>query len=111
MQISFPNRRLAKKFNSDKELTREYGRKVAKTIQMRLAVLRAARCLRLVPVQKPVRRHQLVGDRKGKFAVDLVHPFRLVFVPDHNPVPRLDDGGIDLEAVIAIQVLEVVDYH
>ena len=45
------------------------------------------------------------------FAIDLVHPFRLVFEPNHDPLPRRKDGGIDLEQVTAIKILEVVDYH
>ena len=51
------------------------------------------------------------SDRKDEFAVDLVHPYRLVFRPDHDPVPRKDDGGIELEAITAIEIVEVVDYH
>ena len=78
---------------------------------LRMAVLQGADDLSLVPNQKPVRRHQLSGDRDEQFAVDLVHPHRLVFEPDHDPIPRLEDGGIDLKAVTAIQMLEVVDYH
>lgn len=78
---------------------------------MRLAVLRAARSLALVPTTPPDRRHQLGGDRHEQFAVDLVHPYRLVFVPDHQPMPRRDDGGIDMERVTAVTIVDVIDYH
>lgn len=54
---------------------------------------------------------QLTGDRSGQFAVHVTGPLRLVFVPDHEPVPRLDDGGIDQGAVTCIRILEIVDYH
>lgn len=37
--------------------------------------------------------------------------YRLVFTPDHDPVPRLDDGGIDRASVRAIRIEEIVDYH
>lgn len=84
---------------------------MARSIQRRLAVLRAARSLAQVPVTRPERLHELVGDRDGQFAVDLVHPHRLVFVPDHEPWPLAADGGIDRERVTAIVVLGVVDYH
>ena len=53
----------------------------------------------------------LKGDRKGTFAVLLQNPLRLIFEPDHEPVPVKEDGGIDLTAVTAITILEITDYH
>lgn len=55
--------------------------------------------------------HPLTADRKGQFAVDLRGPYRLIFTPDHDPVPRLDDDGIDEAAVTRIRIEEVEDYH
>ena len=78
---------------------------------MRMAVLTAARNLALVPTTPPDRRHPLRGEREGQFAVDLVHPHRLVFKPSHEPLPRKADGGIDTEQVTAITILDVIDYH
>lgn len=78
---------------------------------IRLAVLKAARTLELVPTTPPERRHQLRGDRDEQFAVDLVHSYRLVFEPDHEPCPRKDDGGIDTDQVTGITIVEVIDYH
>lgn len=111
VDITFASRRLQQAFNSGKELNRQYGQRMARIIMTRMAVLDGAVNLAMVPVQRPVRRHQLSQDRDEQFAVDLVHPKRLVFEPDHDPIPRLEDGGIDLEAVTAIRIMEVVDYH
>ncbi len=111
MEIVFASRRLARTFNSQAELTKKFGPRMAKVIVVRMGVLQAADNLGLVPPIKPTRRHQLGADRDEQFAVDLVHPHRLVFVPDHNPIPRLEDGGIDLHAVTAIEIIEIVDYH
>lgn len=77
----------------------------------RLVVLRAAPSLVEVPHLPPERRHELTGQMKGTFAVDLKHPFRLLFKPAHDPVPTLADGGIDLSQVTAIIILGVEDYH
>lgn len=55
--------------------------------------------------------HELRGDRKGQFACALWASMRLVFVPDHDPVPTLPDGGIDRAQITAISITEVVDYH
>ena len=111
MDIAFRTRKLARAFNSASELQKAYGIRMAKTIMKRLAVLRAARNLGLVPSTPPDRRHQLRGDRDEQFAVDVVHPHRLVFEINHDPVPRKEDGGIDLEQVTAITITDVIDYH
>ena len=84
---------------------------MAMRIMSRLAILMNARTLADVPSTPPERCHPLHGNREGQYAVDLVHPRRLVFAPNHEPVPRKDDGGIDLDKVTSIIVIEVVDYH
>ena len=111
MDIAFRTRKLAKTFNSGGELQKAYGARMAKAIMIRLAVLKAARNLALVPTTPPDRRHQLQGNRDEQFAVDLVHPHRLIFEANHDPLPRTDDGGIDVEQVTAITIIEVIDYH
>lgn len=78
---------------------------------MRMTVLKEAHNLALVPNTPPDRRHQLSGDRDEQYAVDLVHPYRLVFEANHDPVPRKEDGGIDLEQVTEIAITDVIDYH
>jgi len=59
----------------------------------------------------PERKHELKVDRKGKFTVDLKQPYRLIFKPNHRPLPRKDDGGIDIKRVTFITILGVEDYH
>lgn len=76
-----------------------------------MAVLQAADTLADVPKIKPDRCHSLTGSKKRQFAVDLKHPYRLVFAPNHEPVPQKYDGGIDLSKVTAILILNVEDYH
>ena len=77
----------------------------------RIAILQDAETLSEVPLTPPDRMHQFTGDRDEQFAVYLVHPYRLIFEPDHDPLPRRKDGGIDLRRVTAITVMEVIDYH
>ena len=78
---------------------------------IRLATLKAAETLEQVPMTPPDRRHQLRGDRDGQYAVNLVYPYRLIFEPNHDPIPRKEDGGIDAKKVSAITIIEVIDYH
>ena len=110
MDIVFGNNKLRKSFGSDAAIQKEYGRQ-AKVIKVRMAILRNAKNLADVPTSNPERCHQLKADRKGQFAVNLKKSYRLIFEPDHEPIPRKDDGGIDLEKVTKIKIIEVVDYH
>jgi proteic killer suppression protein len=111
MDITFNNEKLAKVFSTENQLVREFGSENARLIMRRMQFLKAASCLEEVPSSRPTRRHQLIGDRKGQFAVDLKHPKRLIFVPNHNPLPLKPDGGIDLHKVSRITVIGVEDYH
>jgi proteic killer suppression protein len=111
MNIAFARRKLEKTFNSQTALKKAFGDRMARIVAMRMAVLRHARTLSMVPVTRPERRHLLEGNRAGQYAVDLVHPKRLVFEPNHDPVPRKEDGGINTDQVTAITIVEVIDYH
>ena len=111
MTIDFKTSRLKRIFNSKKALVREYGEKDAKRIVLRMAVLDNAPNLSTVPTSRPDRCHPLKGDRQSEFAVDLVHPRRLIFCPNHDPIPMKEDGGVDLFRVTAVKILGVEDYH
>ena len=111
MEIRFSTSRLERIFNSERNLTREYGPRRARAIRNRLLVLEAAETLSQVSTAPPERRHQLTQNRDEQYAVDIGHPYRLVFVPDHAPIPRRPDGGVDADSVTAIVITEVLDYH
>ena len=111
MEIQFNRRKDQKTFNSKKELQRQYGDSIARKIMARIAVLKNASNLSSVPTTPPERLHQLTGNREGEFAVDLAQPHRLVFAPNHEPVPTREDGGLDRGRITAIVILEIVDYH
>jgi Plasmid maintenance system killer protein len=42
--------------------------------------------------------HPLTGDRKGQYAMDLSHPYRLVF-------------KVKQESIEIAEIIEIVDYH
>lgn len=110
MDISFASRKLQRDMTDPRRMGKAYG-KLASKLMLRLGVLDSARCLADVPHEPPDRRHQLVGGLEGHFAVDLSRNERLVFRPAHDPVPTKGDGGIDLEAVTAIEIVSIGDYH
>lgn len=111
MVISFKSAKLEKLMNSASAMQAHFGAEQAKKIRLRLAILKSADNLDEVQAVPPDRRHELSGKYQGCFAVDLKHPYRLVFMPDYDDVPRKTDGGIDLQKVKKIKILEVEDYH
>ena len=111
VEITFGTSKLAKTCNSMRQMVREFGDESATKLGMRLQAMEAVECLADLFTLPQCRCHPLKGDRGGQFAVDLKHPFRLVFEPRHNPMPLTDEGGIDLTQVTAVEVLAVEDYH
>ncbi len=111
MDVTFTTNKLAKLCNSDAKLRGDFGPRMAAVIEQRLFELRAADVLEDMRSLPAARCHELQADRNGQLAVDLVHPKRLIFQPDHEPIPTREDGGLDWNAVTAIVVIEIVDYH
>lgn len=111
MIITFKQRKLQRVVNAARKLEAAYGSRMAQLIQKRLLVLEAADNLSQIPSGKPLRLHQLIDNRAGQFSVDLVHPYRLLFVPNHEPVPILCDGSIDRVHVTDITVIGILDTH
>ncbi len=111
MEIVFGSHKLQKTCNSERESGRKWGAQNARKVRQRLTELAAAATLADVSRVPPVRLHQLRGNMAGKFAVDVKHPFRVVFEPANDPIPKKDDRGIDLVRITRIRVLSVEDYH
>jgi proteic killer suppression protein len=111
MEVVFRTRKSQKASNSEELLEREYGAENGRLIMRRLLVLQAANSLADVPRDKPVRCHALEGKRKSQFAVDVKHPFRIIFEPANDPLPLREDGGLDLARITSIRILSIEDYH
>jgi len=110
MDISFTSDKLRRQFSDEKSLKRAYGDR-AKRLQLRLDLLRSVTCLNDVVPVPPPRRHELTGERRGHFAVDVTGNWRLIFRPNHKPIPVASDGSSDLKAITAIVIVAVEDYH
>lgn len=73
--------------------------------------LKAADNLAVMKTLPAAKCHELRQDRKGQLAVMVSGNYRLIFVPDHDPIPRNDDGGMDWVSITIIEVIEIEDYH
>ena len=77
---------------------KKYGAEMAEKIQMRIDQIKAADSVEQMIMFHVGRCHPLKGTRKKQYAVDLVHPNRLIFSKKGN------------EIQIA-RIMEIVDYH
>lgn len=110
MDITFAKKGLEKQANDLGLCKRKMGEKRAKIYQQRLGALRAAKTLEDMR-HVPGRFHELTGDRKGQWACDLDQPYRLIFRPQENPIPTNKDGSYVWVEIVAVEVVEIVDYH
>jgi toxin HigB-1 len=110
MNITFKNNKLRALCNDEKKLYAEFGKKVADKIKIRLAFLESAANLNDVPGSPPYNRHKLQGKRSGQFAIDIdgrKDANRIVF----EPVFTNGEAEADLKKIVAINIIEVGDYH
>jgi proteic killer suppression protein len=110
VDISFADKNFGKLANDDKKLVREYGKNQADKIKIRLAQLRAATTLEDLR-NAPGRYHELLNNRKGQWGCDLIQPYRLVFVPQENPIPINENGQYIWLEIRAVDIIEVINYH
>lgn len=111
MIILFKTKKLAKTCNHKKQATRTYGPELADILMRRLDELRAAARLADMRTLPQARCHELKGNRKGQLSVDLRGPYRLVFKPADDPIPKKRDRGLDWGRVETIKVIDVEDTH
>ena len=110
MIILFKTDYLRKLCHDEQEAKRRLGALCAKKLSMRLDSL--DQCDNLDQLRSmPGRCHELKGGLQGHLAIDLHAGCRLVFRPDHDPLPTKLDGGLDWRSVTNICVVAVEDYH
>ena len=111
MRILFRTKILRKRCNCSTLARRKWGVAMAKRLRACLDDLDAAEVLEDLRNLRHLHCHELTGDRKGQFSLDLRQPFRLICMPADAPVPRKPDGGLDWSRVTAVEIIEVVDTH
>ena len=110
MLIVFRNKKLKKQLSEKKALIK-LGPRMARLVQRRLAEIEAVPNLEMLKRIPGPRLHPLKGARRGQLSVDLEHPNRLIFIPDHDPISELATGGYDWSAITQVKIIEIVDTH
>lgn len=98
LEITYKNRRIEKVCTDVKVSDKTYGNEMSNKIQMRIDQITAAETVEEMIQYHIGRCHSLTSNRKGQYAVDLVHPYRLIF----------EKHG---EQIQIAHIMEIVDYH
>lgn len=98
LQITYKNRKIEKVCTNVRVAERKHGTEMAEKIQLRINQIKASMSVEMMIKFKIGRCHSLVGNRKDQYAVDLVHPYRLIFEKKGNEVQIAN-------------IIEIVDYH
>lgn len=98
MDITYKNKKIEKVCTDAKTAERTYGKEMTEKIHQRIDEISAADTVEMMIRYHIGRCHSLSQNRKGQYAVDLVHPYRLVF----------EKNGDEIQIA---NILEIVDYH
>lgn len=98
MEIRYKSNRIRKICENVKLAEKTYGTQMTEKLDQRLYEIQAADTVEMLIQFHIGRCHPLSNNRKGQYAVDLVHPYRLVF----------EKQGKKIQIV---QIIEIIDYH
>lgn len=98
MEIRYKSNRIRKICENVKLAEKTYGTQMTEKLDQRLYEIQAADTVEMLIQFHIGRCHPLSNNRKGQYAVDLVHPYRLVF----------EKQGKEIQIV---QIIEIIDYH
>jgi len=98
LKVEYKTRSIEKVCEDASVAERKYGSQMAEKIQQRIDQIRAADSVEQMIQYKIGRCHPLHQNRKTQYAVDLVHPQRLVF----------EKKGDEIQIA---NIIEIVDYH
>jgi proteic killer suppression protein len=110
MKLSYKSNKLEQSLTLDKNIIKSYGT-LSKKIKQRIEQLKAANDLSIIAKISVLRLHPYIGDRLGEWSIDIQENWRICFEIDLDPIPTLNDGGVDLNKVNAIKILSVEDPH
>ena len=99
LQIEYKNKSLKKVCTIANEAEKKHGQQMAKLIHLRIDQIHSFDSVEMLIQFKVGRCHQLTGNRNGQYAMDLVHPFRLIFKKRGD------------EEVQIVRIIDIANYH
>jgi proteic killer suppression protein len=110
MIITFADKKLKRYANNIRTAVRKLGAKRAELYQRRLEDIAAAESFSDLKYL-PGNYHKLRQDRKDQWACDLDQPYRLIFKPGEDPIPKNEAGVQILSEIRTVEIIEIKDYH
>lgn len=98
MDVKYRNKGIEKVCTNASVAEKKYGSNMAEKIHQRIDQIKAAESVEQMIQFKIGRCHPLHQNREGQYAVDLVHPQRLVFEKEGNEIQIAN-------------IIEIIDYH
>ena len=105
LELAFETRFLRELCESESKAMEVLGPAVAKTLQRRLADLRAANNIEDVVVGRTAEK----TDNNSHLTLDLSRELTIVFRANHKTTPELPEGGTDWSKVTRIQITKIGD--
>lgn len=98
MEIQYKTKKLKKECTIFTEAVKSYGHEMAIKINQRIKELKANETVEYLIKYSIGRCHPLKGNRNGQYAMDLIHPYRLIFTKIENKIE-------------IVKIIEITDYH
>jgi proteic killer suppression protein len=100
LRIEYKSKKLEKICVNAEVTTKTYGIRMAEQIQRCIDILAAADSVEMLIKYRIGRCHILKGKRKEQYAMDLTHPYRLIFIKVEQEIQ-----------IETIKIIEITDYH
>lgn len=110
MELSYKTNKLQRSLTTDKGLAKTYG-VLAKKLKLRINQLESAETLEVISRLPVLRLHRLLGKERRLWSIDVQENWRILFELDHDPLPYMEDGGVDIGSVTKIRIAAVEDLH
>ena len=109
MDLLYKSPDLGRACTVHRESVRTWGERRAAVVRRRIVQMIAADNLAVLATLPPL--DILIGEQPDEFLIDALAPYRLVFAPWHDPIPRRMDGGLDLEQVTILRILGIKEHR
>lgn len=110
MKLRYKTKKLEKSLESDKGLSKDYGT-LAKKLKQRIQQLKSADNLEVIRQISVLRLHPHTGKNKGIWSIDIQENWRILFIIGNDPIPLLEDGGVNIKEITIVEITSIEDPH